>query len=140
MTRNQVVIRQKSGLLSKGTTVDFGPNKGTFHLQLDEGGVSEVKVEDLKAVFFVKDLAGRPDYNEAYKDAIPAGGRKFEVTFLDVTRLDRLAVAIGRRRIELAGTPPGTIAVCKLPPSNHPCGAHLKALRVVAMACFEGRN
>jgi hypothetical protein len=83
MHENRVVIHRKDGTLQKGMTRDFFPNKEEFHLELEEGGVSVVKLEELKAVFFVRNLAGRPEHHETYGDEIPGGGRKVEVTFED---------------------------------------------------------
>jgi len=83
MHENRVVTHRKDGTLQKGTTRDFFPNKEEFHLELEAGGVSIVKLEELKAVFFVRNLAGRPDHHETYADEIAGGGRKVEVTFED---------------------------------------------------------
>jgi len=83
MAENNVVVRRKSGELEKGSTVDFLPNKEKFHLHLESGEVSALVVEDLKAVFFVKDLEGRPDRPACYGDDIPGGGKKVQVTFKD---------------------------------------------------------
>jgi len=83
MAETKVVLHRKSGGLEKGSTGDFRPNKEKFHLHLQSGEVSDVSVAELKAVFFVKDLAGNCDYDEAYQDAVPGGGKKVEVTFKD---------------------------------------------------------
>ncbi len=62
---NLVVVRYLDGRVIKGTTFDFSPTKPVFHIQQAGGeGVSEVDIKDLKAVFFVKDLEGKPDYAE----------------------------------------------------------------------------
>ena len=83
MPENKVVVHRKDGTLEKGTTKDFFPNKEKFHLELEAGGVSSMLVEELKAVFFVRNLTGRPEHNETYHDEIAGGGRKVEVTFED---------------------------------------------------------
>ena len=80
----KVVVHRTSGRLEKGNTVDFRPDNETFHLNLESGEVSTVSIdEDVKAVFFVKDLVGNPDYRRAYEDAVPGGGQKVEVRFND---------------------------------------------------------
>ncbi len=80
----KVVVHRTSGRLEKGNTVDFRPDKETFHLNLESGEVSTVSIdEDVKAVFFVKDLVGNPDSGRAYEDAVPGGGQKVEVRFND---------------------------------------------------------
>ena len=82
----KVVVRFADGKLLKGTTADFFPNKPVFHLdQGPGGGVIEIQVSDLKAVFWVKDFAGNPAHNEA-KEFLPGAlisGRKAEVSFKD---------------------------------------------------------
>lgn len=83
MPNNQIVLHLKNGNVKKGTTNDFLPNKATFHLNTREGEVEEIKVEDSKAIFFVKDLDGDKDYNYAYEDVIPGGGKKVNVDFKD---------------------------------------------------------
>ena len=98
MAENKVVVRWKKGSLGKGSTGDFRPNKDSFHLQLQSGEVSAVNIEDLKAVFFVKDHAGRPDYDETYQDSIPGGGRKFEVTFKDGEKVIGFATSYSTQR------------------------------------------
>jgi hypothetical protein len=83
MILNKVVARFKDGTLMKGTTVDFFPNKLGFHLTLINGEIVEINVENLKALFFVKDLDGDKVHNEEYVDAVPGGGRKVRIEFLD---------------------------------------------------------
>lgn len=91
MQRNRVVVRFGDGRLLKGYTHDFLPEKELFHLIEDvaagEGAIHEVKISDLKAVFFVKSFAGNKDYNEKknFKEIDPAAlhGIKIKVTFMD---------------------------------------------------------
>ncbi|HVP58045.1 MAG TPA: hypothetical protein VMU02_08080 [bacterium] len=84
---NKIAARFKDGRVSKGTTHDFLPGKPFFHLHL--AGSSEavlVQVEDLKAIFFVKDFAGKPEYRESkvFPDEVPAAkGHKIAVVFKD---------------------------------------------------------
>jgi hypothetical protein len=84
---NKVALRFKDGRVIKGTTQDFMPGKPIFHIQAaGQGQPEEVRSEDLKAVFFVKDFAGRPDYTESreFPAAPQAGkGRKIAVLFND---------------------------------------------------------
>ena len=84
---NKVALRYKDGRVIKGTTQDFMPCKPIFHI-LVKGydQADEVKAEDLKAVFFVKDFSGRPDYCEIreFPEKPQAGkGRKITVLFTD---------------------------------------------------------
>ena len=88
--QNRVVARFLDGRVLKGQTADFLPAKPLFHVvQPPQAGaagqVVEVRLADLKAVFFVKDLVGNAAYNEgkAFADGVRAQGRKLEVEFSD---------------------------------------------------------
>ncbi|MBW2172082.1 MAG: hypothetical protein JRF69_08895 [Deltaproteobacteria bacterium] len=83
MQPNKVVIRLKDGTVARGQTNDFFPNKARFHLTTLEGNVEEFDIEELKAVFFVKDCQGDESYEYRYSDEIPGGGRKIKVDFAD---------------------------------------------------------
>jgi len=85
----KIVIRFADGRIEKGYSQDFFPNKPAFHffnsLSEGTGNHKEIRVADLKAVFFVKTFAGNPDYKERKRfiGGDPAQGRKAEVDFLD---------------------------------------------------------
>jgi hypothetical protein len=83
MEVNKVVVRFKKGTLMKGKITNFFPDKPKFHLELLSGELAEIDVEQLKAIFFVKDFEGDKARKDTYKDAIPGGGRKVQVKFLD---------------------------------------------------------
>ena len=83
MEANKVVIHLKDGTIKKGNTSDFLPNKKSFHLNILDGNVETIEVENLKAVFFVKDYEGNKDRKRDYKDIIAGGGKKEEVYFDD---------------------------------------------------------
>lgn len=83
MIKNKVVVQYKDKTLKKGSTSDFLPNKQTFHLELTSGEIIEISTENLKAVFFVKDLDGDNSYQEQYTEGIPGGGKKIKVQFSD---------------------------------------------------------
>ena len=85
----RIVMRFADGRLIKGFTNDFSPDKASFHVRPvtdhETGPSVKVFTNDLKAVFFVRNFSGSPDYQEA-KEFPAAGkplGRKVEVTFLD---------------------------------------------------------
>ena len=80
---NKVVVKFKDNSLVKGQTNNFLPNKTFFHLQQISGGQIEVHIEDLKAIFFVKNYNGAKDHKKSYDDKVPGGGRKIQVKFLD---------------------------------------------------------
>jgi hypothetical protein len=83
---NQVVARFIDGKLLKGVTGDFSPAKDTFHVAPADGARPvEVRTASLKALFFVKDLAGNPSHLErgAFDPRVPTPGRRIMVTFQD---------------------------------------------------------
>jgi hypothetical protein len=72
--------------LVKGTSADVDPGKPVFHVQTGQG-IVEVKLADLKALYFVKDFNGQPQYRESHSpadgDARLRGSRQVELRFLD---------------------------------------------------------
>lgn len=89
MVRNQIVVRYQDGRILKGLTVDFLPTRPTFHLAPADASPGaktvQVKVAELKAVFFVKDMAGDPKRTDVheFKAGKPVVGRKIRVVFKD---------------------------------------------------------
>jgi len=89
MIQNKIVVRFKDGRLMKGFTNDFLPNKDLFHLvPMDTPPGSkplDVRIPELKAVFFVKEFGGNPGYKDKqeFDPTKPAMGRKIQVTFKD---------------------------------------------------------
>jgi hypothetical protein len=83
--QNRVVARYLDGRVIKGQTADFLPAKPLFHVVQAPSEVVEVKLADLKAVFFVKDLVGNAGYNEGKSFAADARaqGRRVQVEFTD---------------------------------------------------------
>ncbi len=80
---NKVVVRFKDGVIMKGQTSDFFPNKKEFHLEVQPGKIVSINTNELKAVFFVKDLEGDENRKDIYDDIIAGGGKKIEVQFAD---------------------------------------------------------
>ncbi len=83
MEPNKIVVKFKDNTVAKGKTSDFFPNKTQFHLEEMNGEIVEISIEDLKAVFFVKDFKGNKNHDDNYNDEIAAGGRKIKVRFFD---------------------------------------------------------
>jgi hypothetical protein len=83
MAGNQIVVRFIDGCVKKGHTNDFVPNKTNFHLNNTDGETEEINIENIKAIFFVRDLNGAQGYIYNYKDNIPGGGKKIQVEFND---------------------------------------------------------
>ncbi len=93
MEPTKIIVRFADGRIMKGYTQNFSPNKPTFHLRPADPKVSEetieVLVQELKAVFFVRDFSGDPNYKEQKKfpDGAKPSGRVVEVTFKDGERI-----------------------------------------------------
>ena len=89
MEPSRIVVRYRDGKTLKGTTRNFFPNKAVFHVgrqgATGPGDVVEVKLEDLKAVFFVRDFSGNRVYKErkTLLEGEKPQGRVLEVTFFD---------------------------------------------------------
>ena len=73
----------------KGMTADFLPAKDTFHVSPVNAppGTDPVEIHtaELKALFFVKDFAGNPEYREhkSFDPLHPPAGRRITVVFMD---------------------------------------------------------
>lgn len=81
--QNKVVARFLDGTMIKGTTSDFFPTKGTFHVvDQNTGEAKEIQVSQLKAVFFVKTYEGDKDSKSrtAERNGL---GHKIMVSFKD---------------------------------------------------------
>ena len=87
MPTNKIVVHDKEGNIIKGTTADFLPKRPVFHIAV--GGmhgeeVKEIFIDNLKAIFFVKDFEGNRDYKETkdFSDH-PTSGKKIRALFED---------------------------------------------------------
>jgi hypothetical protein len=90
-TMNRIVARFQDGRILKGFTNDFLPTKDHFHLvdqqPPTDGKPLEVRVFELKALFFVKTFEGQPEHQEVIDPAAvsvkPTAGRRIRVLFKD---------------------------------------------------------
>src|SRR5262245_5576921 len=83
---NKIVVHMRDGAIHKGITHDFEPSRPTFHLLPAEGGGGpiRIKLDAMKARFYVKDYIGNRDYVARKQfDAARLRGRKAVVHFLD---------------------------------------------------------
>lgn len=87
MIKNLIVARYRDGTVLKGTSLDVNAKRPTFHLRTDDRGTLEIKLADLKALFFVKDLTGDPARNDGQKPVLGdprlLGAKRVAVTFTD---------------------------------------------------------
>jgi hypothetical protein len=84
----RVVVRYANGQTLKGTTGDFRPASARFHLiPADGSAVVEIRVDQLKAVFFVRNFAGSPERTKLpgfiAAPAESVQGKKVAVLFRD---------------------------------------------------------
>jgi hypothetical protein len=86
---SKIVARFQDGKMVKGYTQNFFPNRPIFHvLPMDAASTTksvEIRVSELKAVFFVRDFMGNKDYDERklLNPGEKVQGRLVEVTFMD---------------------------------------------------------
>jgi hypothetical protein len=74
---SKIVVRYQNGRTLKGYTQNFFPNKPVFHVNrlggTGTGDLVEVRLDELKAIFFVRDFAGNPKHVE--RKRLPPGAR-----------------------------------------------------------------
>jgi hypothetical protein len=83
---NKIVVHMKDGVVHKGITHDFDPASDSFHLLPAEGGgvPRRVTLEDMKALFYVKDYVGNRDFVARRQfDEAHRSGRRAILTFAD---------------------------------------------------------
>lgn len=118
--RGKLVLHYADGRVVKGYSYDFYPNKPRFHLLPPVAGFSftdeaiEVRIKDLKAVFFVRGFLGDPSHCERgyFAEGEQHPGRKVEVTFADGEVLVGTTVGYNRGR-------PGFFFIPADPKSNN---------------------
>jgi hypothetical protein len=83
----KVVVRYAAGQTLKGYTQDFHASRPHFNFRSTPAGLPDdtviVPLARLKAVFFVRDFDGNPDYVERKDLGDPQRGRRIEVTLND---------------------------------------------------------
>ncbi|NOQ21992.1 MAG: hypothetical protein GQ565_04990 [Candidatus Aegiribacteria sp.] len=98
---NKIVVHWKNGEIAKGNTTDFSSARPTFHLKTmdDPLCVEEVKLDILKAVFFVKDFEGNSAHEDAHDfSKAPACGKHIIITFYDGEKFYGTSETIHRDR------------------------------------------
>ena len=94
MLGKKIVVKYLNGNIIKGYTTDFNPNKDIFHLQIadeyqgkEQKKQVEININEIKAVFFVKDFEGNKDYQKVRTfngyESGPPSQRKIIVIFKD---------------------------------------------------------
>ena len=86
---NPIVARFQDGRVLKGFTSDFLPAKDHFHISLQDQPPGakplDVRVADLKGLFFVKTFQGDPSHDRVNDPALVTfgAGRRIRVVFKD---------------------------------------------------------
>ena len=93
---NEVVAHYLNGRVVKGISLDVDPGKPLCHIRTQGEGTIEVKLSELKALFFVKDLAGNAKRTDILQlepsDGRARGAFPIELEFVDGERLVGLTV------------------------------------------------
>ncbi len=84
---NQVVAHFLNGTMVKGTSMDVDPLRPLCHIRTLDKGVVEVKLAELKSLYFVKDLVGKSTHKESKvpeeADTRLRGAHGIQLKFLD---------------------------------------------------------
>lgn len=110
---NKVVIHYLDGNVERGYTTDFQSNKEIFHLIVEDNGEKSlpVKIINLKAVFFVKNLKGlnktRVKVKRSFEEIKDKKsiGRKVKIEFTDGEVLFGLTLGYSANRRGFFFTP-----------------------------------
>ena len=81
----KIVVHSKEGKIHKGVTQDFDPDQAEFHFLPAEGGgvPMRLRVDDLKALFWVKDFIGNREFVARRAFDVENEGRRAILTFND---------------------------------------------------------
>jgi hypothetical protein len=93
---NEVVARFLDGRIVKGISLDVDASRPRCHIRTNDQGTLEVKLSQLKALFFVKSLSGNPAHNEGFHlepdDERSRGAYRIALEFADGERVVGLTV------------------------------------------------
>jgi len=127
----KVVVRYADGRVVKGMTSDFSPTKQAFHVSeastATRGKALDVRMAELKALFFVKDFAGDAQHTERneFDPAHPSVGRHIRVQFSDGE------VLVGTTQVYQANRPGFFLEPADPDSNNHRCFAMAAAVQQV---------
>jgi hypothetical protein len=93
---NEVVAHYLSGRIVKGVSLDVDPGRPRCHIRTASEGTLEVKLAELKALFFVRDLSGSAGRSDVLAlvpgDDRARGAFPIELEFADGERFVGLTV------------------------------------------------
>lgn len=100
---NRAVVAFLDGRRFKGYLLNFSALKECFRLfpkePTGQQTGSDIFLKDLKAIFFVRDFTGNPEYNETPSDDAPLHGRKVVVAFKDGEELSGATEAYNSQKL-----------------------------------------
>ncbi len=102
MERRKLILRKRDGTMVRCEThTHFSAAFKTLKVIGTDGQVAAVSLDDLKAIFFVRDFQGNPNYQpqQEFSEESPKAGQAVRVTFHDgeVLRGRVLNMADGQR-------------------------------------------
>jgi hypothetical protein len=84
---NKVVAHYEDGRIIKGIGMDIDPARPVCHVRQEQGSATEVKLRELKALFFVRSLEGDPSRTERntpdFQDSRTRGSSVVALRFRD---------------------------------------------------------
>ena len=83
METDKVIARFKDGSLIKGKIHDFFIDNSKFRFETTKGERRKISVEELKAIFWVKDFQGNKNHRDKFNFDLDIGGRRIRVRFFD---------------------------------------------------------
>lgn len=87
MQGHLIVAHFIDGRVQKGMSTDVDPKRPNCHLTTDSGAKLEVSLASVKALFFVRSAAGRPEYEESTGqsagDSRLLGTKRVRIVFSD---------------------------------------------------------
>lgn len=93
--RSRAVVAYLDGRREKGYICDFSPQRDRFRLFPEQNGRPaqgpEVRMSDLKAIFFDRSFANGSDHQDSEELADPHEGHRAEVTFHDGEKIEGVA-------------------------------------------------
>lgn len=84
--RQKIILRMRDGRLKKCTTFShFSAAFAKIKVLTTEGWVETVDLSDVKAIFFVREFEGNPNYKASneFNEGSPKAGMAVKVTFAD---------------------------------------------------------
>ena len=78
-----MIARFKDGSLIKGKIHDFFIDNSKFRFETTKGERRKISVEELKAIFWVKDFQGNKNHRDKFNFDLDIGGRRIRVRFFD---------------------------------------------------------